>query len=226
MGYKLYDFSASPFCIKVRRILEYKDIEYEKIDTSGGKILEVKRRGKIGKVPALDIDGDLICDSTNIAHVLEERHPTPSIMPNEDRARAVCHVLEDWSDEALYFYGVYYRWIEPEGRAEAAKVFPKGFFGRVLVPTMIYRRAKKQTLGQGVARKPAQHVANDLARELDHLATLVKDRDFLLGSAPMLCDFAVIGQLIYLIRTPHGARSIEKRSGIQAYMDRMRNLRT
>ena len=225
MGYKLYDFSASPFCIKIRRILEYKGIEYEKIDTSGGKILEVKRRGKIGKVPALDIDGELVCDSTDIAYVLERRHPTPSILPSDSRARALCHVLEDWSDEALYFYGVYYRWIDLEGRTEAGKIFSPGFLGRILIPRMIYLRAKKQTVGQGIARKPAEHITSDLERELSHLAALLQDGGFLLGSAPMLCDFAVIGQLIYLVRTPHGGRLIEKRPDIQSYMDRMRELR-
>jgi glutathione S-transferase len=226
MTYRLYDFAASPFCIKVRAILDYKGVEFERINTAGSGMLELRKRGKIGKVPALDIDGELICDSTDIAHELERRHPEPPILPEDPRNLALCHALEDWSDESLYWSGVYYRWVDPEGRAGASTIFPKGFFGQAVIPAVISRKARQQLEGQGTGRKSAEHIARDLQRQLGCLSQLLTNRDYLLEDTPMLCDFAVCGQLVYLRRTPHGARELEGHPDIVAFVERMRALRT
>ena len=87
MALRLYDWGASPFCMKIRGILDYKDLPYERVMVLGRPLLELWRRGRIGKVPALDIDGELVCDSTDIAHVLERRFPTPPILPATARER-------------------------------------------------------------------------------------------------------------------------------------------
>ena len=50
MNVVLYDWRASPFCMKVRAILDYKGIEYERVNILGPAWITVWRRGKIGQV--------------------------------------------------------------------------------------------------------------------------------------------------------------------------------
>jgi len=221
MTYRLYDFAASPFCIKVRFILAYKHIPFERVDTVGPAMLEVRKRGRIGKVPALDMDGDFICDSTDIAYALDNRHPTPPILPDNARKHAECHVLEDWADESLYWFGVYYRWQDREGRSAAPGLFPRNFLGQQLMPRIVASAARKQLIGQGLGRKTATHIQRDLLRNLDQLEHLLDGRDFLLDNGPMLCDFAVGAQLIYLWRTPIGQRLLAPRKPVVQYIERM-----
>jgi glutathione S-transferase len=224
--YRLYEFKPSPFCIKIRSILEYKGVEYESLDASRPAVMrELKRRGGIGKVPGLEIDGEVVCDSTDIAHALEARHPAPAILPSDSRERALSHALEDWADESLYWSAVYYRWKDEAGRATAGAIFGPGFVAGTVLPAIVHRVAMRQLHGQGIGRKSASHVARDLERHLQSLAALLEGRDFLVSPAPMLCDFAVNGQLVYLGRTPRGAEELPKHTPVVAFMERMKGLR-
>ncbi|HEU5058569.1 MAG TPA: glutathione S-transferase N-terminal domain-containing protein, partial [Kofleriaceae bacterium] len=131
MNVKLYDWGPSPFCLKVRAILEHKRIPYARVGALGRPILELRRRGKIGKVPALDIDGELVCDSTDIAYALERLVPEPAILPADPRERGLCHALEEWADESLYFVGLYFQWIDPAGLAMVPQAFGRGPLGKL-----------------------------------------------------------------------------------------------
>jgi glutathione S-transferase len=68
-------------------------------------------------------------------------------------------------------------------------------------------------------------VAESLARALEALAVRLSSRDYLLGDQPYLCDFAVMGQLVYLVRTPAGARAIGDSPTVTRYLERMKSLR-
>ncbi len=224
MKIAMYDWPASPFCMKVRALLDYKRIDYERINILGPAWFTVWRRGRIGKVPALEIDGELVCDSTDIAYRLEDLVPNPSVIPSDRYLAARNHVLEDWADESIYFIGLYFQWWEPEGRTMVPLAFGKSPAGRFAFAG--YERAlRRQLRGQGTARKPLEHLRRDLSRHLDAVESLLAGRSFLLGDTPMLCDFALLGQLHYLRRTPVGGDEIERRSSIVAFLERMRALR-
>ena len=223
MAILLYDWGPSPFCFKVRAILDYKGIAYKRLNVLS-RIREVKRRGQVGKTPALDIDGELIVDSTNIAYTLEERFPDPPVIPADAHARAQCHVLEDWADEALYFIGLYYQWLEPSGARLVPLAFGKSLTGR-LVYRVMRRRIRRQVDGQGTGRKPEALIRADLARELDAVEAYLEGRPFLLGDTPYLCDFALAGQLVYMTRPPVTAEALSGRPAIGAYLERIRALR-
>ncbi len=221
----LYDWSPSPFCLKVRAILDYKRVPYTRIPALGPAALKVRRRGGVGKFPALDVDGRLVVDSTDIAHEIERLFPEPAILPAAPRERALCHALEDWADESLYFLGLYCQWWDPAG----AKMVPQAF-GRSLLGRAAYlwfrRVVRRQLVGQGTARKSPAHVRADLARAIDAIEGLVAPGPFLLGDRPYLCDFALLGQLVYMSRPPASRAALEGKPAIQAYLDRMRSLRS
>ena len=223
---RLFDWGPSPFCMKVRAILEYKKVEYERVNVLGAPLYELWRRGKIGKVPALDLDGALICDSTDIAYELERRFPEPAIIPANARERGLCHALEDWADESLYWIGIYYQWLDPEGAPLTPRAFERvPVLGRAAYEVYL-RRISKQVRHQGMARKPPQHIRSDLDRHLDAIGGMLEGREYVLDHGPLLCDFAMAAQLHYLRRTPVGGRALADRAAIAVYLDRMRSHRS
>jgi glutathione S-transferase len=147
-----------------------------------------------------------------------------SAIPTQPRQWALCHALEEWSDEALYFIGLYYQWFEADGRKMVPQAFGRGVLARAAY--QYYKRVVlKQIKGHGTSRKTPEHVRSDLKRQLDALAALVNPGPFLLGEKPFLCDFAIGGQLVYLGRTPVGARLLAEQPAIDAYRDRLKGLR-
>lgn len=213
-----YDWPYSPFCMKVRAILDYKGIEYRSVNPLK-HLREIARRGKVGKLPALEIDGELIVDSTDIAYSLDKHFPEPPLLPHAVRERGLVHAIEDWADESLYFIGLYYRWFDSEGRKPVARVFGKSLRGRLLYRFYL-RRILGQLRGQGTLRKPPEHVARDLDRHLNAVEGLLTPGPYVLGPKPYLCDFALWSQLNYLSLTPVGAALIGKRPILTAFIGR------
>lgn len=223
MKIALYDWPASPFCMKVRAVLERKALPYERLPALK-HVRHVRSRGGVGKVPALEIDGEMLVDSTDIVYALEARVPEPAVIPSAPLLRARCHVLEDWSDEALYFFGLYHHWREPAGRRQAQRYFAKTLLGRVAFWPFAARVAAHSD-GQGLGRKSYEHVRRDLARSLDAVEALLAEGDFLLGQGPLLCDYALASQLVYLTRAAATRGALEGRPRTLAFLARMPEVR-
>jgi glutathione S-transferase len=221
---RLFDWAPSPFCMKVRAILAYKGLAYQRVPVLGPSLMELVRRSNVRKVPALDIGGRLVVDSTDIAHELERLSPQPGIVPADPRLRGLSHVLEDWADEALYFLGLYFQWLDPRGQPQLRTAFGTSPLG--LAARLFYqRRIAAQLRGHGTARKSAAQVTADLERELQALAAMLDGRPFLLGETPYLCDFAVNAQLVYMSRPPGSSAILRGYPALGAYMERMKALR-
>jgi glutathione S-transferase len=99
----LYDDVFSPYARKVRIALYEKDIPFERVralhgDCNRTDFVHVNPRAE---VPAL-VDGDFsLYDSTVICEFIEDRHPTPSLYPQEPQLRAKCRLIEDLADTQL-----------------------------------------------------------------------------------------------------------------------------
>jgi len=97
---KLYDFKSSPNCQRVKVVLEEKKIPYEtvNVDLRAGaqKTPEYLKINPYGKVPAI-ADGDtLLYESCIINEYLDERYPTPRLLPTDPAARAKARILVDF----------------------------------------------------------------------------------------------------------------------------------
>jgi glutathione S-transferase len=210
--------------MKVRTILNYKGVPYQRVAVLGPSLMELLRRSNVRKVPALDIDGRLVVDSTDIAHEIERLFPQPAVVPTDPYLNGLSHALEDWSDEALYFLGLYFQWIEPRGKPLVRKAFgatPLGVAARLFYQ----RRIAAQLRGHGTGRKSLNQITTDLRREFNALTALLAGQPYLLGQAPYLCDFAVNAQLIYLSRPPGSAEILREFGALGTYMERMKALR-
>ena len=96
---KLYSVDLSPYSARVRMQIYAKgitDITFEQpVDWGMPKFRE---RFPIGRVPVLDIDGDMIPESAVIAEYLEEIYPEPSLLGITPRETAHIRMLARLSD--------------------------------------------------------------------------------------------------------------------------------
>lgn len=89
MTMKLYSGDLSPYSARVRMQIYAKgitDIELERPADFG--MPAFRKRNPIGRIPVLDIDGDLMPESEVIAEYLEEVYPTPSMLGTTPRETA------------------------------------------------------------------------------------------------------------------------------------------
>jgi len=99
---KLYSADLSPYSARVRMQIYAKgitDIEFELPEHWG--MPQFRERFPIGRVPVLDIDGDMIPESEVIAEYLEEIYPEPSLLGATPRETAHIRVLARLADVHL-----------------------------------------------------------------------------------------------------------------------------
>lgn len=106
---RLYSFELSPYAARARLAVYRKGLDVEIAEPpEGGPAGEAYRAiNPLGKVPALVLDdGTVIPESAVIVEYLEDRFPTPSLLPRapEDRARArlIARVAEVYLMPALH----------------------------------------------------------------------------------------------------------------------------
>jgi glutathione S-transferase len=95
----LWQYSFSNYNEKVRWALDFKGIRHSRrsLLPMSPRSLWFSRGG--GTVPALDLDGERIADSTQIIAALESRQPEPALYPSDEQERARALALEDYFDE-------------------------------------------------------------------------------------------------------------------------------
>lgn len=85
----IYTIPPSLYCSKLRIVLRHKQLPFEeRLPPGGYGSDEYKRIVASGNLPAL-VDGDLLlADSEAIAEYLNEKYPTPAMLPTELATRA------------------------------------------------------------------------------------------------------------------------------------------
>lgn len=218
-----WDFPSSPFCVKLRAVLRHKGLVFEAVDPlAPGPWLTLQRQG-LGKVPALQIDGRMVTDSTDIALVLDQLYPEPPLRPQAPRLAALDHALEEWADESLYFLGLHFLWLDPATAPLVLHLFGRHPLGW-LSWRLYRRRIAAQVRGQGVGRKPHARLLDELQRQLDHAAALLEGRQWLVDEQPRLADFALFGQLSFLMRAATSGPLVRERSVLRDYVARLRGV--
>jgi glutathione S-transferase len=96
---KLYNANLSPYTSRVRIAIYAKNLPVEIVTPPGGTgTPEYKRINPTGKVPALEVDGQVIAESEVINEYLEDRFPTPALRPADPLARARMRTLSRFVD--------------------------------------------------------------------------------------------------------------------------------
>ncbi|HWU90584.1 MAG TPA: glutathione S-transferase family protein, partial [Kofleriaceae bacterium] len=179
----LHQWAISPFCGKVRRILEHKGLAYEIVNYNGLRARKASGLSHAGKLPVLDYDSERVQDSSDIAAFLERKHPERPIFPADPLLRAQAHFWEDWADESLYWFEVYVRFMYPDARRQAAALLSEGRpkLERAVLGGVLRGMYRKKTAAQGIGRLPPERVEAKLLEHVDALETLLGQRRWLVG---------------------------------------------
>ena len=168
--HRLHHFPLSPFSRKVRLVLAEKKIEVELIEERYWKPTpEFLRMNPGGRVPVMRLDGRVFCESNAICEFLEEKHPTPPLMPRIAEDRAEVRRLVSWFDDAFY---------------------------REVTVNLLGERVMRKVKGTGYP--DSQNVKEGARRikvHLDYMTGLLDHRRWLAGDAMSLADFSAAAQL-------------------------------
>jgi len=225
MAIILYGNRLSPFVEKVYRGLMLKQLPFQQHEPHSP--LELRRNNPTtGKMPALDLDGRRLFDSTPILRALDEFKPEPPLLSADPRLAAQQRLLEDWADESLYWYGMALRWNVPANAARTIELLAKGVppILRPLLKAMAPRAAASQTRAQGLGRLPLDVLLRELDGHLTNLVQLLGEGPFFFGaSQPSVADLAVFSQLGFLYSpvTPEGTAAVEKHQVLLEFCQRL-----
>ena len=205
---ELYQFELSHYCEKVRLILDYKQLEYRKIEvTPGVGQIELMQKSGSRQVPVLKDGSTYVADSTEIALYLERKYPERPILPTDSLAKGQTLLIEEWADESIAlkarkaFIGAlnqnqnFRTSLLPDSTPDIVKTAVGAIPGEVL-----------DVLGTGVgfggeAVKEAKKI---LTQDLEALCLILQNQPYLTGDTPTLADLAVAGLSIYL-KLPAGS---------------------
>ncbi len=185
--------SASPPCVKVHLTLKRMGLTYE--TKTAKNPFDAKRASATGRLPAIDIDGTRISDSSAILDALQERFPEKAFFPTEPLAAAQDRVMETYANETLYAFTGYFRWLEKDGARRFAQWLTEqeGFLiGRVALPLLFARGFRKRLRTNGVGLLSPDEVCRGLDRALETIEACLQGGPFLHGrDTPGRGDIAI-----------------------------------
>lgn len=198
---KLFQFPASfnvpnlsPYCLKVETWLRMAGVEYQV------KSLVDPRKAPRGKLPFIELDGQIICDSAIILRTMSERGTDlDEHLDAAGRARALC--VARLCDEHLAVLMVYFRWVDDEGWRQ----IKPAVFGmlpaplRLIVPGIFRNKLRKGYVAQGIGRHERDDLLKFAGEDLQALNDLLGLDPFFGGEQPCSADASVYGVLANLI---------------------------
>ena len=192
MKARLFQFISSPFCAKVRKILEYKGVEFETIEVDYLERKELLTASEQLMVPVLTLEsGETIADSDRIALRVEELYPEPTIFPRNSRGLhlALARYIDSEVEDALFRVAI------PDEIAHWRRRGPQS--------EAFWRFVRERKYGVGFCDRMVREQAANWERATAVLAPLEEQ----LGAGPFLtgriglADFSLYGQLYYLAFT-------------------------
>ncbi|MBU2866659.1 FtsZ-binding protein FzlA [Pacificibacter marinus] len=167
---RLFHVPLSPFCRKVRLSLAEKKLEVELVEERyWERDPDFLRRNPAGKVPILRIDDMMLSESAAICEYIEEKYPSPSLMPNDPEGRFEVRRMVSWFDDK---------------------------FHHEVTSNLLYERVNRKLTKSGYPdSKNVKAGSKAIKFHLDYMAWLLDRRRWLAGDAMTLADFAAAAHL-------------------------------
>jgi len=204
---ELYQFELSHYCEKIRFILDYKGLEYRKVEvTPGMGQLDLFKMSGQRQVPVLKDGNEVIADSTAIAQYLDQKYPDRPIYPLDPKQRALCLILEEWADESIgsnarkSMLGAF---SQNSTFRTAALPSSTPAFLRTLVESVPQEAIDVLGFGAGFGADSVKKAHKAMQQNLEALCLLLADSSYLVADHPTLADFAVAGLSMY-VKFPTG----------------------
>ncbi|HXW71581.1 MAG TPA: glutathione S-transferase family protein [Methylocella sp.] len=192
---------ASPFVTKAMLLLKFAALPFQE-DRNG------YRQAPKGKLPYLNDAGTIVADSTLIRFYIEKKYGFDFDVKLTPEQKATAWAVEKMCEEHLYLALLATRWLDPENFAKGPAQFFRSLPAplRLLLPSMVRRKIDKTLNLQGFGRHTREEQALLAIRDIDALATLIGDTDYLMGNDPCGADAAIFafvaGALTPVFTTP------------------------
>jgi len=228
---RVYGSRISYFTGKLEAYLRYRGHDYTLLPTYAHASEVAKGTGST-QMPAMQLDdGRWTSDTTPLLAWLDARDGAPSIYPDEPTLRFVALLVEDYADEWLWRPAMHYRWSYRLDRDHASGLLSDEQMTRFRLPRALKRRSviRRQlggfVKGDGVTAKTRDHVESGYFTALDRLEAILAQRRFLLGDAPSIADFGMMGPMLrHFGQDPTPADIMRSRApGVYAWVARMWN---
>lgn len=227
--YRLYGAELSPYSVKVRSYMRYKNIPFEWLPRTEGRQEEFARYAKLPLIPLLvDAEENVLQDSTPAIEALEARYAEPPIVPADAALAFLAALIEDYADEWLNKAMFHYRWTYPEDQRSAAKRIVAQMFEGGTPPAGLEESVGARMAGRlhhvGSSPETAPVIEASFERLIPLLERMLTRRAYLFGGRPSLADFGLAGQLAQLLSDPTpGAMLKERAPNLVRWIDRMEN---
>ncbi len=194
---ELYQFELSQYSEKIRLILDYKGLDYRKIEVVPGVgQLELFRLSGQSKVPVLKDGETVIADSTEIALYLDRKFPEKPLIPTDPVLRGRCLLMEEWADESIglkgraAFIGALNQ--NPSFRTSLLPTETPSFF-KSLVSAVPSEMLDFLGSGIGFGGEAVKEAMRGLHQDLEALTLILQHQPYLVTDHPTLADLAVAG---------------------------------
>ena len=187
--------NVSPFCLKVEMALSYLDIDFEIALESD------PRKGPKDKLPFIISDGITLDDSELILQHLDELSNGGLYGQLSPSEMAVGTAFARLVDDHLYWIVVASRWLEDDW-------FPnvkEGFFSNMppLVGPLVSKLARRQIRQtyhlHGLGRHTKEQQIGFARRDLQAIASVVNEDQYIVGKRLTVFDFSVASLLAGLL---------------------------
>jgi len=227
---RLMGISLSPYSLKVRSYLRFKQIPFEWIDRNRKNEALFQKHARVQLIPLVFFsDEDSMQDSTPIIERLEGEHPEPSIHPEEPAARFISELLEEFGDEWCNKLMFQYRWGPKEDARSAARRIlkvmmpdlPLRLLRPLLVPFTIRRMVPRMAFA-GANETNAPHLEQSWFRTVELLENHLAQRPYLFGGRPAFGDFGIWGNFNQAYSDPTCGRHLREHApAVVRWLERM-----
>lgn len=213
----LHQYQESPFSEKVRAMLAYKQLSFEKVDipTIMPKPDLMALTGGYRRTPVMQVGADVYCDTALIAHLLEQDYPQPPLL-NPDNA-AITVAAARWTDS------VFFRMCVGLVFQPAAIAANPRFSDPKVAKAFIADRAEL-TAGAASLAMPLPAAESGFRTHLNALDSSLAQTRFLGGQTPSLLDFSTWHCCWFVHRQPVLQDYFSPYRNVAGWLGRMREL--
>ncbi len=199
----LHVMDISYFSGKVESYLRYKEIPYRRETVTHRTLVgHVGRRTGVAQVPAMELeDGTWLRESSTMIRWLEERHPSPPVVPVDPVEAFIGALVEDYCDEWLWRPAMWWRWVPETTRRHLGRRIAREVLHDLPVPAELLARifARRQHVawlsGDGMSKDASRAVRDAYLVELRSLEAILAERPFLGGERPSIVDIGFMGPM-------------------------------
>lgn len=236
--YQLIGAELSPYSIKTRSYLRYKNIPHNWSVGGPGMKGDFSKYAKLPIVPLLITpDGQGMQDSTPIMEALEMKYPQPCAVPEDPALAFISRLLEEYADEWGNKHMFHYRWKAEADQNSASLRLAEMRMPLALryipiansviqgrIATMIKKRMVTRAWVIGSNAETEGRIEASFSRLCGLLQAHLDSRPYLFGGSPGFADFGLWGQIYNAWTDPTPRKIIESEfAGLKPWLNRMQN---